>query len=90
MADDAVSAVSKAVEGAHRALANANAFTHSVTGDATNAFAPKKILAPHVPQAHAAAHPSNASYSLASEARSAGEGLKAKSDNVNQYVDSKK
>jgi hypothetical protein len=90
MADDAVSNVSKAVEGAKHTLANANAFTHSVTGDATNAFAPKKILAPHVPQAHAPAHPSNASYSLASEARNVGESLKAKSDNVNQYIDSNK
>lgn len=87
MADDSVA---KTLEGAKQTIANATNFTKSVTGDATNAFAPKKILAPHVPQAHAAAHPSNASYSLASEARSAAEGLKAKSDNVNQYVNSNK
>lgn len=87
MADDAAA---KTVEGAKAALAHASNFTKSVEGNPTSSFAPPKPSTPHVPQAHASAHPSNASYSLASEARSAAEGLKAKSDNVNEYLNSNK
>ena len=66
------------LQGAKDTLAKANKFTNSVTGNATNAFAPKKEPAPKVPQAH-----KEAPYALARE-------LRAKSDNVDQYVNATK
>lgn len=66
------------LQGAKDTLAKANKFTDSVTGNATNAFAPKKPEPPKVPQAH-----KDAPYALARE-------LRAKTDNVNQYVDATK
>jgi hypothetical protein len=74
--------VADALAGAKDTLAKADKFTHSVTGDSTNAFAPK--AAPkhidNVPAAKAV-HPSasEAPYALAHD-------LKAKSDNVDDYV----
>jgi len=64
------------LQGAKDTLAKANKFTHSVTGDATNAFAPKKPEAPKVPQVHQHA---DAPYALARE-------LRAKKENVDQYM----
>jgi hypothetical protein len=64
------------LQGAKDTLAKANKFTNSVTGNATDAFAPKKPEAPKVPQVHQHA---DAPYALARE-------LRAKSDNVDQYV----
>lgn len=49
MAQDYVAA---AVKSAKDALAKANKFTESVEGNPTSAFAPKKLVAPHIPQAH--------------------------------------
>lgn len=83
MADDPVV---KALASAKQVLADANKFTSSVTGGADNAFAPKEMSKPHIPQAH----PSNAGYDIAADARSAAEGLKAKRDNINQYVNAPK
>jgi hypothetical protein len=85
-------AVSKALSAAKDTLANANKFTSNVTGGADNAFAPKKMDPPKIPAAHAPAHPAhptNASYSLASEARNTGEGLKARQQNVEDYLATK-
>lgn len=86
MADDPVA---KALASAKEALASANKFTASATGGADNAFADKKPTPPHIPQAKPG-HPSNAGYGLASEARSAAEGIKAKQDNVQRYADADK
>lgn len=69
------------LQGAKDTLAKANKFTNSVTGNATNAFAPKKPEPPKVPQAtkpHA-----DAPYALARE-------LRAKRENVEQYMNSTK
>lgn len=77
--------VESILAGAKKTLANANKFTNSVTGNATDAFAPKKPTAPKIPQSH-----KDAPYSLASEARDTAAGLKSKSDNVNQYVEASK
>lgn len=81
MADDPVT---KALASAKQALADANKFTASVTGGADNAFADKKPTPPHIPQAKSG-HPASAGYGLASEARSAAEGLKVKRENVEEY-----
>jgi hypothetical protein len=62
--------------GAKDTLAKANKFTSSVTGNATDAFAPKKPEPPKVPQVHS--H-TDAPYALARE-------LRSKSDNVDQYM----
>ncbi len=73
MATDPVTA---ALQGAKAQLAKANRFTQSVEGNATSAFAPKKIEAPKIPQAK---HEySEAPYALAHD-------LQAKKDNVDQY-----
>jgi hypothetical protein len=77
--------VESILAGAKRTLAKANQFTHSVTGNATDYFAPKPPQKPNIPQTH-----KDAPYSLASEARDAGAGLKSKSDNVNQYIEAPK
>lgn len=85
MPDDAVA---KALASAKDALASANKFTQGVTGGATDAFAEKKPTSPRIPQAHPA-HPSNASYGLVAEARSAAEGIKAKQKNVEEFLKAK-
>ena len=73
MATDPVTA---ALQGAKNQLAKASQFTQSVEGNATSAFAPKKIEAPKIPQAK---HEySEAPYSLARD-------LNAKKENVEQY-----
>lgn len=81
--------VTEAVEGAKKQLASATKFTQNVEGNPTSAFAPKKIPAPKIPQTH-----QEAPYSLAHQAREAGEsvasGLKAKKENVEQYTEATK
>jgi hypothetical protein len=67
--------VADAIASAKTTLANANKFTQNVVGNSTNAFAPPKEKAPKVPQAHEPADHTKASYGLAREARSTGEGI---------------
>ena len=68
--------VADALQGAKSQLEKANKFTQSVTGNSTNAFAPKKPEAPKIPQAK---HEySEAPYALAHE-------LQNKKENVEQY-----
>lgn len=66
----ATNSVEKILQGAKDTLAKANKFTESVEGNPTSAFAPKKPEAPKIPQSH-----KEAPYSLAHEARSAGQGI---------------
>lgn len=77
----ATNSVESILAGAKKTLADANNFTHSVTGNATNAFAspagPKHISGIKAAPAH---EYSEAPYSLAHD-------LKAKADNVKQYTD---
>jgi len=74
----ATNSVEATLAGAKSALANANKFTQSVTGNATDAFAPKKPTAPKIPQTHR-----EAPYSLARQARETGEGVKNRMENEN-------
>lgn len=76
--------VADALAGAKKTLANAYKFTQSVEGQPVSQnFAPPVVKKPDIPQAHEHA---NAPYSLArqqrpgisDEARSAGEGIKAR------------
>jgi len=74
--------VADAVAGAKEALAKANRFTQSVVGNSTNAFAPKVIPShiggvPSYHLAHAARKASD-EVNLNQEAKSLGEGLKAR------------
>ena len=64
------------LQGAKDTLAKANKLTNSITGNATNAFAPEKPEAPKIPQTHQRA---DAPYALARE-------LRAKKENVDQYT----
>jgi hypothetical protein len=70
----ATNSVESTLQGAKDTLAKANKFTDSVTGNATNAFAPKKPETPKIPQTHR-----EAPYALARE-------LRAKQENVDQYA----
>lgn len=79
--------VAKALAGAKDALANANKFTKSVTGNATDAFHQKAPPKLNIPQAK---EPHEANYGMAQEARSTAAALKAKSDNVDQVADASK
>jgi hypothetical protein len=74
----ATNSVEATLAGAKNALANANKFTQSVTGNSTDAFAPKKPTAPKIPQSH-----KEAPYSVAHQARETGEGIKARMENEN-------
>jgi hypothetical protein len=78
----AANSVESILKGAKDTLASANRFTESVVGNPTNAFAPKKIEAPKLPAAHEYAHTpysiAHKASGLADEARSAGEGIKAR------------
>lgn len=77
----ATNSVENILKGAKDTLAKANKFTHSVEGDSTSSFAPKKEPS-HISGVKAAAPAkheySDAPYGLARE-------LKAKQDNVDQY-----
>ena len=77
MPDDAAS---KSISDAKEALAKAKRFTQNVTGNSTNAFAPKKPNPPKPPQART---PQEAPYSLKRE-------LDAKAKNVDEYVNATK
>lgn len=48
--------VANVLAGAKDTLARANKFTESVEGNPTSAFAPKKMAAPKIPQAHEYSH----------------------------------
>jgi hypothetical protein len=72
---------------AKETLANASNLTKSVEGNPTSSFAPKKEEPPKPPQAK---KPQDASYSIAKQARSTAEGLKARRENVDQYVNATK
>jgi hypothetical protein len=73
--------VADALAGAKDTLAKANKFTHNVTGDSTNAFAPKAE-----PKHVSGVSASKPVHSSASEAPYAlAHDLKSKSDNVDQY-----
>jgi len=74
----ATNSVEASLASAKQTLANANKFTQGVTGGATDAFAPKKMTAPRIPQSH-----KEAPYSAAREARDTGEGIKARMENEN-------
>jgi hypothetical protein len=70
----ATNSVESTLQGAKDTLAKANKFTNSVTGNATDAFAPKAPEKPKIPQTH-----QEAPYALARE-------LRAKRENVEQYA----
>lgn len=74
MANDAVD---KMVAGAKKTLADANAFTKSVEGDATSHYQPKAIPS-HIDGVPGAHEHSDASYQLGRE-------LRAKQGNIDQY-----
>ena len=76
----ATNSVENILAGAKKTLENANKFTESVEGNPTSHFGPKKPTTPKVPQAHEA---HEAPYSVARE-------LRAKSDNVNEYLGAEK
>jgi hypothetical protein len=78
--------VQDALNAAKSTLAKASNFTNSVEGNPTSSFAPKKEEKPKIPQAHASAP----TYSMAAQARTTAEGLKARRENVQQYLDSTK
>ena len=72
--------VADALAGAKDTLAKANKFTQSVTGNSTNAFAPHAMPS-HiggVPSYHLAHTARKASEAADQEAKSLGEGLKAR------------
>jgi hypothetical protein len=73
----ATNSVESTLAAAKDTLAKANKFTNSVTGNATDAFAPKKPETPKIPQTPKTHK--EAPYALARE-------LRAKSDNVDQYI----
>lgn len=88
MANDPVTA---ALNSAKSTLEKANRFTQSVEGNPTSTFAPKAPEPPKVPQAR------KPSYGLASQARALvrgygdeTKGLKARSENIKQYMDANK
>ncbi len=86
----ATNSVESILSGAKDTLAKANNLTKSVEGDSTGAFAPKKPVAPKVPQAKS----DSPSYAMAHKARTTGEdigaSLAAKKDNINRYMEATK
>ena len=72
--------VADALAGAKDALAKANKFTQSVVGNSTNAFAPPKAPThiENVPSYHIARTARKANDAANQEAKSLGEGLKAR------------
>jgi hypothetical protein len=84
MAEDSVT---KALNAAKSAIGSATRFTQTVEGNPASSFAPPKPEPPKIPQAK------RPSYSLASQARSlmsgqgdTAEGLKARQENIQQYL----
>jgi hypothetical protein len=75
--------VQDALKGAKATLEKANKFTQSVEGNPTSAFAAKKPVTPHIPQAK------KPTYDMAAEARDAAEGIKRRQDTFQQLADQK-
>lgn len=75
------------LEGAKKALDNANKFTSNVTGGKPSAFALKPEVKAQ-PERTDYSHARAARTSLGSEVESAAAGLKSKQQNVDQYVKS--